>query len=170
MTTILTAAAIATLTVSPEGFQGITPETTMEYLVETFGAENVEEVREHLGEGYYSEGALVYGGTEQEFSVVWEEGMVTQIRFTGPAITTGEGIGIGSTLEDLEAVIGEFPMAGFAWDAEGWADLEGTLYEGLYIRLTPEAPVSEEYLGDAMFSSADFHGCQCRIADMRLFL
>jgi hypothetical protein len=170
MTAILAAAVFASLAVSPEGFAGITPETTMEYMVETFGEENVEAVREHLGEGYYSEGALVYGATEQEFSVVWEEGLVTQIRFTGPAITTEEGIGIGSTLEELEAVIGEFPMAGFAWDAEGWADLEGTVYEGLYIRLTPEGPVPEEYLGDAMFSSADFHDCQCRIADMRLFL
>ncbi len=170
MTALFTAVVISSLSLSPDGFAGITPETTMDYLVETFGEENVESAREHLGEGYYSEGAVVFGGTEREFSVVWEEGILTQIRFQGPAITTAEGIGIGSTLAELEAVVGEFPMAGFAWDAEGWADLEGTVYEGLYIRLTPEAPVPEEFLGDELFSSADFREYHCRIADLRLFL
>lgn len=156
------------LAVTPEGVAGITAESSQDNLAELFGSGNIETTREHLGEGYYSEGAVVYGGTENELAVVWEDGFISQIRIQGPGLKTPEGIGLGSSLTDLEEVIGEFEMAGFAWDAEGYVNLEGTIYEGLYMRLTPEVGVPERFLGDSMFSSGELREYNPVLTDLRV--
>lgn len=156
------------MTVTPEGIAGITAETTLEELENIFDPENLETTMEHLGEGFYSEATLIYPGTGNELAVVWEENSISQIRIQGSLLKTAEGIGLGSTLADLEGVIGEFEMAGFAWDYEGYADLEGTQYEGLYIRLTPEVGVPVRFIGDEMFSSEDLREYNPVIVDLRI--
>src|SRR5687768_337222 len=59
----------------------------------------------------------------------------------GPAWRTPEGIGVGSTLEDLEKAIGPFNVLGFGWDYGGTVMLEGTQAEAangmLFYRLAP---------------------------------
>lgn len=160
-------AVIPSCIITPEGIAGITRDTVREDLA-VFGEENLEDTREHLGEGYYGEGTLIAGGTENELAVIWEEGRISQIRIQGSGPRTAEGIGLGSRLTDLEAVIGEFLMAGFAWDAEGWVDLQGTVYEGLYIRLVPDTPVPERFMGDGLFPSSELREYDPVITDMRV--
>lgn len=156
------------MTVSPEGIAGITGETAFEDLEAIFGPENVEATTEHLGEGFYSEGARIFPAEGYQLTLIFEEGLVASITVDGPGPRTAEGIGLGSTLTDLEEVIGEFEMAGFAWDFEGYANLEGTAYEGLYIRLTPEIPVPDRFLGDSMFPSRELREYDPVITDMKV--
>jgi len=155
-------------TVSPEGVAGISSKSSMDDLIAIFGTENLEATRENLGEGFYSEATLVNAGTWNELSVIWDGESISEIRINSSGPRTAEGIGIGSTLTDLEEVIGEFEMAGFAWDAEGYVDLEGTIYYGLYIRLTPEVGVPVCYIGDILFSSAEMREYNPVVADFRI--
>jgi len=156
------------MTVTPEGIAGISSETTLEDLEMLFGPENVEATSEHIGEGYYSEGARIFISEEDQLTVVFDEGLVSSITVESAGPKTAEGIGLGSSLTDLEEVIGEFEMAGFAWDYEGYADLDGTVYEGLYMRLTPEVGVPERFMGDSMFSSAELREYNPVITDLRV--
>ena len=156
------------MTVSPSGIAGITSDTTLEDIEMIFGPENVEATREHIGEGYYSEGACIFIPGEEQLTVIFEEGLVSSITVESAGPKTAEGIGLGSSLTDLEEVIGEFRMAGFAWDYEGYADLQGTIYEGLYMRLTPEVGVPERFIGDEMFSSAELREYDPVITDFRV--
>lgn len=160
---------IPAYTVSPEGVAGITAESTAEDLTAIFGPENIETVREDLGEGYYCDATLINPGTADELSIIWTDGAISEIRINCSGPRTAEGIGLGSTLTDLEEVIGEFEMAGFAWDAEGYVDLDGTIYQGLYIRLTPEVPVPSEYMGDMLFPSAEMRQFDPVVTDLRVF-
>ncbi len=156
------------MTVTPEGIAGISSETTLDYLEMLFGPENVEATSEHIGEGYYSEGARVFISDEDQLTVVFDEGLVSSITVESAGPKTAEGIGLGSSLTDLEEVIGEFQMAGFAWDYEGYAELDGTIYEGLYIRLTPEVGVPERFMGDSMFPSGELREYNPVITDFRV--
>jgi len=81
----------------------------------------------------------------------------------GPAWRTPEGIGVGSTLEDLEKAIGPFNVLGFGWDYGGTVMLEGTRAEVangiLFYRLAPAVDslsLSPEYArvrGDKPYAS-----------------
>ena len=164
---ILLLFALTAFGVSPEGITVITAESTMEDLVEFFGEENLETTREHLGEGFYTEGTLIFGGTENELAVVWDDGIISEIRINGTDATP-EGITLGSSLADLEEVIGPFEMAGFAWDCEGYVNLEGTIYEGLYIRLTPVGETPECFMGDRLFSSEEMRELNPVVTDLRI--
>lgn len=159
--------ALAAVTISPEGVTAVTAESTVDDLAVLFGEENLEETREHLGEGFYSEGTLIFGGTDNELSVVWDEGRITEVRVTGTS-STPEGISLGSTLIELEEVIGPFQMAGFAWDCEGYVNLESTIYEGLYIRLTPTGETPERFMGDELFSSSEMRELNPVVTDLRI--
>lgn len=156
------------MTVTPGGIAGITAETTLEDLEMMFGPENVEATREHIGEGYYSEGARIFPATGDQLTVVFDQGLVSSITVEGPGPKTADGIGLGSSLIDLEEVIGEFEMAGFAWDYEGYVNLDGTIYEGLYMRLTPEVGVPERFMGDNLFSSEELRVYNPVVTDFRV--
>jgi len=158
---------VPVFTVTPEGIAGITAESTIEDLAAIFGQENLQETREHMGEGFYSDGTLVNGGTEGEFAVVWERGLISEIRITGTASTV-EGIALGATLTDLEEVIGPFEMAGFAWDYEGYVQLDGTIHEGLYMRLTTEEEIPEHLIGDRLFRSEELRELNLVLTDFRI--
>jgi hypothetical protein len=171
--------AVNELTVTASGVAGITCVTTLSDIEAMFGAENIENTREHMGEGYYSECTVINGGTDNELSVVWNPGegisSVAEIRIRGSGLHTAEGIGLGSSLIELESVIGEFEVAGFAWDGEGYVVLEGTCCEGLFIRVTPALETVEHnpglitgFSGDTLFPSSAMRELNPVITDFRI--
>ena len=172
MIAMIAFAALAVLPsplVTPGGVAGIDATTTLKQLEDMFADETIEHTREHLGEGYYSEGSSVWRGTDMEIAVVWNEnGTPMEIRLIGEAWRTADGIGLGSTLTELEAVIGEFEIAGFAWDNEGYADLWETPYEGIFIRLLPRGP-AEDFIGDSFFPSSSMRSLNPVVVDFRVF-
>jgi hypothetical protein len=97
--------------------------------------------------------------------VVWVDDsrqQVTEVREFGSAWTTPEGLGPGSSLADMQAVLGSFEFYGFNWDYGGTVLFDGTPlaeYQGLlFLRLQPlnrEAPELNSFIGDGAFSSED---------------
>lgn len=103
---------------------GITPESSKAHIAELFGAENVERYEIPVGEGETVEGTRVYGGTDNEFLIEWNEESNTPERITieNPKTQwkTKEGITIGTTLDELEKInSAPFLLTGFAWGYEG---------------------------------------------------
>ena len=170
MLTAKTILVIPTPTVTPQGVAGITQETTRESLGELFYGETIEQTRENLGEGMFLEGTVVSPGTDRELAVIWnEDGTPLEVRMRGAYWRTAEGIGIGSSLVELEAAIGEFEILGYAWDNEGYALLWETPYNGLFIRLLPrdgESP--SEFVGDSAFPSSLLRDLNPVVADFRV--
>jgi len=156
--------------VTPQGVAGITRETTRESLGELFFGETIEQTRENLGEGMFIEGTVVAPGTDRELAVLWNDGGTPlEVRMPGHYWRTAEGIGMGSTLVELEAAIGEFEILGYAWDNEGYALLWETPYDGLFIRLLPldgESPA--EFMGDSAFPSSLLRDLNPVVADFRV--
>ncbi len=84
----------------------------------------------HLGEGYMTAGTLVYPGTEIELEIIWDDpdmNSAVVITVRGEAYETTEGIHIGTSLTEVNSLLGEFRLLGFAWDYEGRADFSNTL-------------------------------------------
>ena len=118
----------------------------------------------HLGEGFMAPGTLVFPGTKRELEITWYDSLMNStvgITVTGEAYETFEGIYIGMSLTDVNSLLGEFRLLGFAWDYEGQADFSGTsIGDGIYAafyageRDTPERLEAwESVLGDGWFSS-----------------
>ncbi|MCD4708977.1 MAG: hypothetical protein K8S62_14700 [Candidatus Sabulitectum sp.] len=175
----LPAVSVPDFTVTSSGVAGITSETTHEDLTDIFGTANIEDTREHMGEGYYSEGTEINSGSPFELAVIWAQEntpfTAASIMIRGYKVRTAEDIGIGSTLTELEEIIGEFEMSGFAWDYEGYVYLTGTIYENLYIRLTPTETSREEQpelwrslMGDDIFTSASMREINPVVTDFRI--
>jgi hypothetical protein len=162
-------AVLDTEIVPGERFGPVTPETSRADLAALFGPEALEDMAIPAGEGTTEPGTRVDIGPEQSFSVIWVDDTQTQpllIKDFGPAWRTPEGIGLGMTATDLEAVLGPFSFYGFGWDYGGTVVLEGTNladdYGLLIIRLQPDIdsntapPASlQAVMGDSTFSSTD---------------
>lgn len=155
---------------TPQGVAGITRETTPDSLEILFFGETIESTRENLGEGVFVEGTVVSPGTDRELAVIWnDDGTPLEVRMRGAYWRTAEGIGMGSSLVELEAAIGEFEMLGYAWDNEGYALLWETPYNGFFIRLLPrdgESP--SEFMGDSAFPSSLLRDLNPVVADFRV--
>lgn len=156
--------------VTPQGVAGITREITPDSLEMLFFGETIEQTRENLGEGMFVEGTVVSPGTDRELVVIWNDcGTPLEVRMPGAHWRTAEGIGMGSTLVEMEAAIGEFEILGYAWDNEGYALLWETPYNGLFIRLLPrdgESPA--EFMGDSAFPSSLLRDLNPVVADFRV--
>lgn len=163
-------AGVPESTVTTEGVAGITRDVTRDSIEILFEKGDIRHTTEHLGEGYYARGTVVYPGTGHELAILWnEDGSLMQIRIRGEHWSTSEGIRLGSTLADLEAVLGEFEIAGFAWDNEGYANLWDTPYEGFFIRLLPEdGEIPPGLMGDIFFSSSEMRDLNPVVADFRV--
>jgi hypothetical protein len=119
------------------------------------------------GEGTTEPGTRVDLGPEQSFSVVWVDDTQTRpwlVKDFGSAWRTPEGIGLGITFAELQAVLGPFSFYGFGWDYGGTVVLADTTLAGddglLIIRLQPDidgntAPSGplQAVMGDRTFSS-----------------
>ncbi len=155
---------------TPQGVAGITRDVTPDSLEMMFFGETIEHTTENLGEGQFLNVTVVSAGTDRELAVFWtDEGTPLEVRMRGAYWRTAEGIGMGSTLVELEAAIGEFEILGYAWDNEGYALLWETPYEGLFIRLLPldgESPA--EFMGDSAFPSSLLRDLNPVVADFRV--
>ncbi len=160
-----------TLIVPGERVGPITRNTSRQDLVEQFGEARLSDEAVHIGEGMTQPGTAIDLGPGRSLKVVWTDPSRTQpaeVRNLGPDWRTSQGIGIGTSLTELETQLGEFQLYGFGWDYGGTILLEGTQlaqYEGLlFLRLRPESDATEQspdaytnVLGDGLFSSSNPH-------------
>ncbi|HHH49770.1 MAG TPA: hypothetical protein ENK52_02190 [Saprospiraceae bacterium] len=142
----------------------ITPADTEADLIKSYGEKNVQKREIGLGEGETTLGTVVLPGTDEELIIEWLEGATYQkiksIRIEGENASwkTVDGIGIGTSLEDLEKINGKaFKFYGFEWDYAGttneWEG--GKISKNITLILTPDNPqaVFPDLLGDQLFSS-----------------
>ncbi len=130
-------------------------------LVAAFPDGTVTDVEVGLGEGFTAPGWRVEAGDRSLSLVV--EGDELRVSDLGRAWRTAEGLGIGSSFEQVSAALGTFDIAGQGWDYSGTIDLGGSkLAEAsglLTLRLEPQGePDPEAYqavLGDRFFPSTD---------------
>lgn len=149
----------------------VTPDTTRADLAAAFGEAQLEDMAVHIGEGFTESGTRVNLGETQSFSVIWnpETGKAAEARDFGTAWRTPEGVGMGTSLKELEAIAGPLELYGFGWDYGGTVILGKDIamsHEGLLLRVQPRSedinfaqkddPKTLAYkavLGDAVFSS-----------------
>lgn len=152
-----------TVIVPGERVGPVTAATTYADLVATFGPEVLQDGEIHLGEGFTTLGTVVDLGPDHHFTVIWADDsrqQVIEVRDFGSAWTTPEGIGPGSSLRDLQRVLGPFEFHGFGWDYGGTVLLTDTAlaaYDGLlFLRLQPDnwdAPELAEFIVDSPFAA-----------------
>ncbi len=153
----------------PQADLRVTCRSSRESLTRRFGTEQLEDRPVGLGEGETAQGTAVAEGTPVAQEVVWADeagSRPERIRVLGEGIRDPSGLGLGSTLAELEAAIGPFQLTGFEWDYAGTVMLAGTKLEKLegklFFRLeprvtdTPEAVAAlKATMGDGLFSSTD---------------
>jgi len=153
------------------------PETDEATLRRSFGG-NVLSAAIPMGEGFEAEGAIIHPKSPQlTIDVIWKDSQKrrhpSQIRLSGfSEQKTFDGIGIGTTLKELERLNGRpFEMAGFDFDNSGTV----TSWQGgrletisraceIKVRLEPafgRSPTREQVAarkattGDRVFKSSD---------------
>lgn len=148
----------------------VTKETTRADLVKMFGESKLTDDVILEDEGTISVPATkVNLGAFQNFTVAWEESAREKLLYItdlGSAWKTPEGIGVGTSLQELRQKLGEFKLTGLGWDYGGFVNLETTKlseYQGkLSLRLSASDKASQKYsqqyqaiLSDEEFSSSN---------------
>ncbi len=134
-------------------------------VIAAYGKENVVRRTIGLGEGETTEGTVVFPDTDNELIIEWADGQAFQkpakirIEKNNAQWKTDQGIGIGTTLAELQQINGkDFKFAGFEWDYAGFTNAweGGKVNEKLTVFLdanNPEA-VMPDLMGDELFSSS----------------
>jgi hypothetical protein len=144
----------------------ITSATTRAEVAATFDADLQRDEQVDVGEGTFEPGTRINVGRADSATIVWRDSTRTQVRSVvalGPAWRTPDGLGVGSSLSDIEAALGKFAVLGFGWDYGGTLMLEGTKLErsGLFLRTEPRADDAraqgalQRLRGDQPFASDD---------------
>ena len=147
----------------------VTCRSSRETMTRRFGTEQLDDRPVGLGEGETAPGTVVAAGTPVAQEVVWADesrSRPERIRVLGEGIRDPNGLGLGSTLAELEAALGPFQLTGFEWDYAGTVMLAGTKLEKLegklFFRLEPRVTDTPEgqaalqaTMGDALFASTD---------------
>jgi hypothetical protein len=147
----------------------VTCRSSRDTMTRRFDSDELEDRLVALGEGEMAQGTVVAEGSPVAQEVVWADESRTRperIRVLGEGIRDPSGLGLGSTLAELEAALGPFQLTGFEWDYAGTVMLAGTKLEKLegklFFRLeprasdTPEAQAaSKATMGDGLFASSD---------------
>lgn len=140
----------------------ISKKTALAALRAAYGEKKVKRADLPGVEGTTNKGAIIFGGTDREMHVIWDEGKVEKevayVDLVGKAWVIGDKLKVGATLEDVESVNGAaFKISGFEWDLGGFADFgKGKLAAKVMVRFTTTADnVSEDILGDRSVSSRD---------------
>jgi hypothetical protein len=101
-------------------FGPITRTTTYQDLVHMFGASQLSNQDVFGAEGLSRlPGTKVNLGKTRSFVIAWtnkNRTEVNEVRTTGSAWKTQQGIGVGTTLTELQRILGEFQIPGFGWD------------------------------------------------------
>lgn len=161
--------AADTLIIPGQRVGPVTADTSRADLVAHYGEAALDDAPIPMGEGTTAAGTVVMPGPDQQFAVVWQDASQTKpqlIKNFGPAWQTPEGLGVGIPYSEVEAILGDFQLYGFAWDYGGTVMLEGSQldqYDGyLLLRLKPAATAidqhSEAYqamMGDQLFDSSN---------------
>jgi hypothetical protein len=179
-------AEVDTTVVPGERVGPVTPNTTREELATLFGEGNLKDQSVDVGEGQTEKGTVVNQGTDEAFTVLWTDDTRTAIAAItnlGSAWKTPEGIGVGTTFEQLKEQLGTFKLYGLDWDYGGTISFEGSNlseYDGkLIVRLQPSDNAAEQapedyeaVVGDRLFESTDPHFEQLgmKVSDMSVYL
>ncbi|MBI4543407.1 MAG: hypothetical protein HY705_10280 [Gemmatimonadetes bacterium] len=113
--------------ISGEGIGPISRSTSEEELLDRFGPEEVARDTIYLGEGEWAVGTVLFPGDSlREIEIEWEDAdarrspLVITLRGTAAVWRTREGVTLGRSLRDLEALNGRpFELAGWGWDYGG---------------------------------------------------
>lgn len=154
----------------------ITASSSEQDLRKVFGDSAIADKDIDVGEGVTEAGTEIYGAIPaKRLAVLWRDPatrknpskvIVCYLWMQGDCMwRTSSGIGINTSLEDLERLNGRpFKLLGFGWDYSGTVssfeggNLAATIKGGLILRLTPDeaGTNSEEYgtvLGEGEFLS-----------------
>jgi len=142
------AAALSDTTVVPGDRVGpITADTSRADLAARFGEALLEDTEVAVGEGFTESGTIVNAGSDRTFAVIWVDDSQSEpatVKDFGTAWQTPEGIGVGTSFAELQALLGPFDLYGFGWDYGGTLVLEGSnlsnYYGSLILRLQPTDP------------------------------
>lgn len=135
-----------TLIIPGKKVGAITSQTTRADLVKMFGESKLKDDVVLEGEGTISVPVTkVNLGGDKYLTVVWEEDTretLLYVRDFGSAWKTPEGIGVGTSLAELQAELGDFKLTGLGWNYGGFINLETTTlseYQGLLsLKLAPD--------------------------------
>lgn len=148
----------------------VTSDTSRVDLVDMFSEAVLTDTEVAVGEGFTESGTVVADGSEQTFAVIWVDDLQAEpatVKDFGPVWRTPEGIGIGTSFAELQAILGPFELYGFGWDYGGTLVLEGSnlsdYYGSLILRVQPsdpdlfqqEAGAFQALQGDKLISSED---------------
>lgn len=148
----------------------ITSDTSRTDLVEMFGETVLTDTEVAVGEGFTESGTVVADGSEQTFAVIWVDDRQAEpatVKDFGAVWQTLEGIGVGTSFAELQAILGPFELYGFGWDYGGTLVLENSnlsdYYGSLILRVQPsdpelfqqEAGAFQALQGDKLISSDD---------------
>lgn len=142
----------------------VTASTTRASLGEAVDASDLRDERIDIGEGVFTAGTIIYGGTDRELRVAWtdDEGSdIDNVRIIGRAWTLPGGLHLGDNLATVEKGLGgPFALYGFGWDYAGTIKLDNTALERfadtltLRLALAPDATTPESLLGDGTLRSS----------------
>lgn len=161
--------AADTVIIPGERVGQVTATTSRQDLADLYGEAVLDDTDIPMGEGFTDPGTIVNLGPDRQFTVVWLDANRSQplmARDFGAAWKTPEGIGVGTSYAELQRVLGEFELYGFAWDYGGTLSLEGTnldqYYGELLLRVNPSDAAAEAHptefqavMGDRLFPSTD---------------
>ncbi|MEN8144182.1 MAG: hypothetical protein ABFS14_04450 [Gemmatimonadota bacterium] len=127
-----------------ERFGPITPTTSEADLRQLLGASAVVSEEIYLAEGFCAAGVRIFPGSPLELELAWVDSARTHPAFVRSRIASGAwrtplGVGVGTTLKELEELRGQpISFSGFGWDYGGgssWDEHTGTL--GLRLEIDP---------------------------------
>ncbi|MEM1280382.1 MAG: hypothetical protein AAF827_18710 [Cyanobacteria bacterium P01_D01_bin.6] len=146
----------------------ITSDTSRADLVNLFGEVTLTDTEVAVGEGFTESGTVVADDSNETLAVIWVDERQAEpatVKDFGPAWQTPEGIGVGTSFAELQAILGPFELYGFGWDYGGTLVLEGSnlsnYYGSLILRVQPadpelfqrEAGAFQALLGDKLLLS-----------------
>lgn len=159
------------LIVAGERVGRITADASEDSLRSLYGDDRVESVLIARGEGFVCKGSRVRFDAGDYLEVTWldteAKALPDLVYVNGPSWRTREGVGLGISLRQLEAINGgPFRLMGFEWDYGGtivsWDDgrLEGETRE-MWLALSPDPEAyqrvtieeAEKVAGEIEFSS-----------------
>jgi hypothetical protein len=141
----------------------ITRKTKRADLVKLFGASKLkdETTRFFGGEAEFP-GTVINLGKDRGLTVLWKDKTRTQVRGVmvyDPQWKTPEGIGVGTTVSQLQQKIGKFKMSGLGWDYGGIPQLQGTKiasYQArLVLRMSVDEKLAQKYEKESLAISGD---------------